>query len=210
MRQSTDTQRGRRVAAFVVGTILIASACGNASESGIEKLIEEQSGGDVDVDLDSDGGFSVQTEDGSMTIDENGNFVVTDENGETITGQANDDEGGFSVESEDGEFTTGATTELPDEWPQDVPEPDGLAISSATVIGGGEALSVTVSGTVEGSEFVDSYGSALESTGFPQESTFESGDMINRTFVGEAWTIGISFVGDGTDDQVTVTVFSTS
>ena len=58
------------------GLVVGLTACGNATESGIEQLIESQGGGDVDLDLDGDGGFSVQTEEGGMTIDEDGNLSL--------------------------------------------------------------------------------------------------------------------------------------
>ena len=190
--------------------VVLASACSNAAETGVEKLIEEQGGGDVDLDLDGDGGFSIQTEDGSMTIDEDGNFVVTDENGETITGQAGDEEGEFNIESEDGSFSAGATTDLPDEWPQDIPEPDGLAITSATVIGSDTEQAITVTGSVEGEGFIDSYGEVLESAGFNQDSTYESGDTINRVYSNDQWTIGAVYFGDSSENQVTISIYSTS
>lgn len=201
----------RRVLGAVVAmTAVVATSCSDAAESGIENLIESQGGGDVDLDLDGDGGFSVQTEDGSMTIDEDGNFVITDENGETITGQAGEEDGEFNVESEDGSFSAGSTTEIPDEWPSEIPEPDGLAISSATVIGSSTDQAITVSGSVGGPEFTESYGDALESAGYTQESTFESGDTINRVYMNDAWTIGVVYFGDGSENQVTVSIYSSS
>ena len=194
--------------AAVVAGITFLAGCGDSAENGIEEAIERQSGGDVDVDLDSDGGFSIQTEDGSMTIDEDGNFVITDDNGETITGQAGADDGEFNVESDDGSFSAGATTELPDDWPTAIPEPDGLAVSGASVIGSDTERVITVSGSVDGDGFVDSYGTALESAGFTQDSTFESGDTVNRVYSNGDWNVGIVFFGDASEDQVTVTIYS--
>jgi flagellar basal body rod protein FlgG len=101
-RDSATIQITRSLA-IGAGIALLAASCGGGAESGIEKLIEQQSG--ADVDLDSDGGFSVQTEEGAgMTIDEDGNFVITDENGEVITGNA-DEDGNFTIESEEGTIT---------------------------------------------------------------------------------------------------------
>jgi len=188
--------------------VLGLTACGNATESGIEQLIESQGGGDVDLDLDGDGGFSVQTEEGGMTIDEDGNFVITDADGSVITGDVDADGGGINVESEDGSFSAGATTELPDAWPDEIPEPDGLAISSASVIGSGTEQAITVSGSVDGDEFVDSYGAALGSAGFEEESTFSSNGTINNVYTNGTWTVGIVYFADAADNQVTVSVYS--
>jgi flagellar basal body rod protein FlgG len=102
--RDSATIRITRSLAFGAGIALVAASCGGSTESGIEELIEQQGGGDVDLDLDRDGGFSIQTEEGGMTIDEDGNFVITGEDGEVITGNA-DDEGNFTVESEDGTIT---------------------------------------------------------------------------------------------------------
>ncbi len=101
------------------GFALAFSACGDAAESGLEQLVESQGGGDVDLDVDGDGdgGFSMQTEEGGMTIDEDGNFIITDADGSVVTGNADAESGELTVESEDGSFSSGATTELPEEWP---------------------------------------------------------------------------------------------
>ena len=186
------------------------AGCGNASETGIEKLIESQGGGDVDLDLDNDGGFSVQTEEGGMSIDEDGNFVVTDGDGSVVTGNANSETGEFVVESEDGSFSSGSTTELPEEWPSDIPEPDGLAISSATVIGSDNEQAITVTGNVDSVDFVDSYARALESAGLDEVSTFKSDGTVNNVYSNDQWTVGVLYFGDESTDQLTVSVYSNS
>jgi len=190
------------------GFALALTACGGATESGIEQLIESQGGGDVDLDLDGDGGFSVQTEEGGMTIDEDGNFVITDADGSVVTGEVDTESGGVNIESEDGSFSSGTTTELPDEWPGEIPEPSGLAIASASVIGSDTEQAITVSGTVDSDGFVESYADALTSAGFDETSTFTSNDTINNAYTNDQWTVGIVFFGEGSDNQVTVTVYS--
>ena len=190
------------------GFALAFSACGDAAESGIEQLVESQGGGDVDLDVDGDGGFSMQTEEGGMTIDEDGNFIITDADGSVVTGNADAESGGLTVESEGGSFSSGATTELPEEWPGDVPEPDGLEIASATVIGSDTEQSITVSGSVDGDGFVDSYAGALESAGFNEDSTFKSDGTINNVYSNDEWTVGLIYFGDQSDNQVNISVFT--
>lgn len=193
------------------GLALALSSCGDAAETGIEQLIESQGGGNVDLDLDGDGGFSMQTEEGGMTIDEDGNFIITDAEGNVVTGGADAETGEFNVESEDGSFSTGSTTELPEQWPSDVPEPNGLSIASATVIGSDTEQTISVGGTVSGGEeFVDSYASALESAGFSQDSSFTAEDTINNTYSNDQWAVNVGFFGESGDNQVTITVFSNS
>lgn len=194
-------------ALVLVAGATVLTACGDSGEQGVEELIEQQSGGDVDINTD-DGGIAIQTEDGSMTIDEDGNFVVTDENGETITGNADSDDGSMTVEGEDGSFSGGATTELPDEWPSDVPAPDGLTIASAFVVSDTGSDAITVSGTVDGEEFLDDYGSQLEDAGFDSTSEFKSDGTANRVYSNDAWTVGINYVEDESGNQVTISVFA--
>lgn len=190
------------------GFALVLAACGDSTETGIEQLIESQGGGDVDLDLDGDGGFSVQTEEGGMSIDEDGNFVITDADGSVVTGDVDAESGEFNVQTEDGSFSSGATTELPDDWPGEIPEPNGLAIASASVIGSDTEQAITVSGTVDGEGFVESYASALTSAGFEETSTFTADGTINNVYTSDRWTVGILFFGDSDENQATVTVYS--
>ena len=201
------TIRVSRGLLVLVAGATVLTACGDSSETGVEKLIEEQSGGDVDINTD-DGGIAIQTEDGSMTVDEDGNFVVTDENGETITGNADSGDGSMTVEGEDGSFSGGATTELPDEWPSDVPAPDGLTIASAFVVSDTGSDAISVSGTVDGEDFLDDYGSQLEDAGFESTSEFKAEGTANRVYSSDTWTVGISYVEDESGNQVTISVYA--
>jgi hypothetical protein len=143
-----------------------------------------------------------------MTVDENGNFVITAENGETITGSADGEDGSMSVEGEDGSFSGGATTELPDEWPSDVPTPDGLAIASAFVVSETGSDAITVSGTVDGEDFLDEYGAQLEDAGFESTSEFKADGTANRVYSSDVWTVGLNYVEDESGNQVTISLYS--
>jgi hypothetical protein len=189
------------------GFALVLSSCDSATETGLEKLIESQGGGDVDLDLGGDG-FSIETEDGRMTVDADGNFVVSDADGNVVTGEADPETGEVVVESEDGSFSTGSTTELPEEWPSDVPEPNGLSIANATVIGSDTERTISVGGSASGAEFVESYASALQSAGFTEDSSFTADDTINNSYSNANWMVNVGFFGDADENQVTITVFS--
>jgi hypothetical protein len=201
--------RRPQITLAAVGIVIALSACGDATESGVEQLVESQGGGDVDLDLDGDGGFAVQTEEGGMSIDEDGNFVITDADGSVVTGNADSDTGGFTAESEDGSFRIDASGEIPEEWPSDVPSPEGIEGASSTVTQSTTDLAITVTGQA-GQSFVDAYGSTLEDNGFEQASNFESDANITRVFENETWTVSINSFPDGDTSQVAVSLFPSS
>jgi hypothetical protein len=207
MRRTSSPTRTVVTLAAVGAMALALTGCGNATESGIEQLIESQGGGDVDLDLGDNGGFSVQTEEGGMSIDEDGNFVVTDESGSVVTGNVGaEGDGGFSAESADGSFRVDVSGEIPDEWPNDVPQPEGIEGASATVTESPTELAITITGEADES-FVDDYGSALESAGYERTSNFESDANITRVYENETWAVSVNvFPGDATT-QVAVSLF---
>ena len=191
----------------VLAGVLALTACGDSAETGIEQLIESQGGGDVDLDLDTDGGISVQTEEGGMTMDEDGNFVITDENGDVVSGNVDVDGDGVTVESEDGTFSSGSGSELPDTWPGDVPEPGGLEIMSSSTMSDGDSEGFVVIGAV-GADFLDRYASELEGAGFELESEFTAESMAEQSYTDGTWGVGVAVFEDGDDIQATITVFT--
>jgi len=196
----------RALTVVAVGLVAL-TACGDSAENGIEQLIESQGGGDVDLDLDTDGGISIQTEEGGMTMDEDGNFVITDENGDVVSGNVDVDGDGVTVESEDGSFSSGSGSELPDTWPGAVPEPDGLAVLSSSTMSDGDTDGFVVIGNV-GADFLDEYTSALQAAGFELESEFSAEAMDERGYTNGTWNVGIAVFETGNDAQATITVFT--
>jgi flagellar basal body rod protein FlgG len=224
------TIRITRSLAFGAGIALVAASCGGSTESGIEELIEQQGGGDVDLDLDRDGGFSIQTEEGGMTIDEDGNFVITGEDGEVITGNADDEgnftvesedgtitgseeDGEFSVEGEDGSLTISSGEEMPSEWPSDIPQPDHFLIATSSVIGTGDDILIGLVGETsqDVADFVEDYGDALISAGFEQASSFESDGSILRLYTNDTWDVSVTaFEGIEGEPQISINLIQSS
>jgi hypothetical protein len=194
------------------GLALSATACGNAAESGLEQLIESQGGGDVDLDLNSDGGFSMQTEEGGMSIDEDGNFVITDASGSVVSGSADVDSGEFNIETEDGSFSSSTSNELPDDWPSEVPRPDGLLITSVAAVSSPEGNTFQVSGTVTNIEsFVSGYVAQLESMGFSSDFAvdYQGEESWAAVFEGPYGVVLNVVAYDDGDSSVGVMVFPT-
>ena len=222
---TTARSRTARAIALGAGVAALTAACSSATEEGIEQLIESQSGGDVEIDLD-DGGFSFESDEGSFAIDEDGNFVVEGEDGEVVTGQANDDgftvegeygvadfsidgkDGDIVVETEDGSFEFNEGSEIPDEWPSDVPVPENLAVTSSSFIGDDTTNQSTVTGDIDGSpvEYAEAYGARLIGQGFEETGVFTSGDDVTATYMSDAYTVGINGIGSTDASFVTITV----
>jgi hypothetical protein len=178
---------------LLIGLPFVAVGCGDsASEDGLEQIIESQASGDVEVDLGNDGGLSFETADGDVVIDEDGSFTVTGDDGEVITGQ-DDGDGGFSLEGESGNFTVNQGSEIPAEWPEDVPRPVGLTITSSSVIDSPQGANVTISGSIDdAAAFVAAYTSTLEAAGFATDSEYDSDGAVSALLSGDGWQVSVA------------------
>ena len=255
---TTTTARTRIAVRVLAVTAAAATAtgCGNlidratekAVEEGVERAIEADSGGDVEIDFD-DNGISVESDEGDFTlsadedgvqiegtdadgndftvdadeggvdieggdtsgsfeVDEDGGFTITDEDGEVVTGQT-DDDGSFTIEGEDGESVFNSGPGVPEQWPDDVPVPEGLTDVNGTYFAENDLVSTTLIG--RSSDPVDQvfadYTGQLEDAGFEQESSFTQGDeAANAVYVQGQRRVSVtvtSFEG-GTDIAVAI------
>jgi major membrane immunogen (membrane-anchored lipoprotein) len=226
--QRRTGRNGRRTVALGLAgaSVALLAACGSSTEQGIEELIESQSGEDVDINLE-DGSFSVESEDGTFSVDEDGNFTVEGADGETITGQADGDgnftvegadgetivgesdgEGDFSMESEDGSFSVDSSGEIPESWPAEVPVPDDFDVGSASVIESPDGSLITANGTssLDNEAFVAAYGAALESAGFDKLGEFSGDGSVSASYEGAEWSVAIAGT-IGTSDNISISVF---
>ncbi len=222
-----------------VAACLAFSACGaiaeKITEEGAERIIEAESGEDIELDFDSgDGSFSIETEEGGFSLDEDGNFVVTDQDGSVFTGSASDDQlvvldedgnpvlnvngdgsgGEILVQGNDGESVYRVVTEIPAEWPSQVPLPEGLDVEGGSYVAAeGETL-ITVIGTPPGSavDYVDSWLASVASSGFTETGRFDqSADgstTAQRSYENNFWTININGYDSGDDNVVSISVMS--
>lgn len=207
----------------VLGLAAVGCSGEDAAESIIENAIESESGENVDIDLGdlTDGdGFSIDTGEGSMSVDEDGNFVITDENGEVITGDVNmdgsgidissddgsfsmesDDEGNVTFETDEGTISGGTATEIPEEWPDGVPEPTGFEIESATQFSDGSMANVSIIGASgDGEAWVTQYGESLLAAGFTELSKIETAESLLVGYEMGPLNVNLQTVdnGDGT------------
>jgi hypothetical protein len=193
-------------------------ALGALLGGGLEELIEEQAGVDIEV---TDDGVSVESEDGSLTVDDDGNFTIVDADGEETTGSLDltgDGTAGVAVEGEDGSVRVDTGEELPEEWPDDVPRPADVHVRSAMTLdqdgsedgsdGGADGLSIVVTGSVEAAPgtWATEYGDTLEAAGFTEEASTRSGRNVNATYSDGTWKVAVIATDISDDTTVSITL----
>jgi hypothetical protein len=177
--------------------------------SALEEVIEKALDGDIDIEFGEDG-FSVESEDGSLSIDGDGTFTVVDEDGDETTGEIDiDADGGdLSIDGQDAgvEFSTGS--ELPADWPSDVPVPDGIAITSSTSLDEDGAASIILTGTSSGDPvgWANAYGEQLQDAGFNEESRFVADDDVTAFYLDDTWNVAVIATGASGSTSVSVSV----
>jgi hypothetical protein len=193
------TQTTQRIGAVAVGSLLALSisGCSQLAEEAVEQAIENESGGDVEIDFDGD--------DGSLSI--------TGENGEEVNVEIDEDGGSssFSGTDEEGntfEMTTGQG--VPDDWPDDIPVPPGDAVSSTVMINNGERIITIITEVDDVAGANEDYVDQLSDAGFEIGSTssFEN-DGNSSAFTemtNDAWSVQINSTSDGTNDQMFVSI----
>ena len=223
-----------------VAACLAFSACGaiaeKVTEEGAERIIESESGGDVEIDFDSDdGSFSVQTEDGSFAVDDDGSFVVTGEDGEVLSGSASDDglivldesgdpvlnvsgdgdEGEISIQGENGEDVYKVVTDVPDEWPSDVPRPEALTVDAGSYASAdGETLMTLIGAPNNGDSvtYTENYGAALVAAGLTETGRFDSSSdgatNAQRTYENIGWVVNVSGYVDESTNSISISLVS--
>jgi len=128
--------RARMLAAGAV-LMLLVSACGNVAETVAEQVIENQSGGDVNIAND---GSSMQV------TDEDGNTVdFTSTDGKVVV-TGTDDEGNESTIEVGG-------TEVPADFP--MPIPDGAEVTNVSTIDTPEGSSTFVTFEIDPGDTAD-------------------------------------------------------
>lgn len=167
-----------RTAAFTFTLAALLAGCGaavdkvteSAADKAVEQMIESSTDENVEIDRDGDS-MRIETEDGVMTVDADGNMVI---------------------ESDDGTMTVENGESLPDGFP-DIPMPDDLTIEATSRINDAETEVFSVSGLVDrdAKEAFDAQVAALEDAGFTID--FRNDSTADGEFYGSAMASG----GDG-------------
>ncbi len=221
-----------------VAACLAFSACGaiaeKVTEEGAERILEAETGEDVELDFDSgDGSFSLQTEDGSFAIDEDGSFVVTDENGSVFSGSASEDglvvmdedgnpvvnvsgdgeTGEISIQGENGADVYRVVTEVPAEWPNDVPRPEALTVDAGSYASADGETGMTLIGAPNNGDavsYTENYSTALMAAGLTETGRFDTSadgaTTAQRTYENDGWTISVSGFVDDANNSISITL----
>jgi hypothetical protein len=208
-------KRTTTAATLLAGAALVLTACGDSSpsEGAIEEILEDATGEDADIDL-SDGEIRVQTEEGEVKIDideDDGSFEMSVDGSQVVDAEFDEDgEGSMEISGEEGEGSIDVSTgsgELPDEWPSEIPQPDGITIEGSSTFSSGDEFVTSVQGTAS-PEWIESYGASVESAGFSQSSRMETQESLNLFYEGNGWAITV-FGADGGDGTWDVVVSAT-
>lgn len=216
------------------------SACGaiveKVTEEGAERILEAETGEDVELDFDSgDGSFSLQTEEGGFAIDEDGSFIVTDENGSVFSGSASEDglvvmdgdgnpvvnvsgdgnSGEISIQGESGEDVYRVVTDIPAEWPNAIPRPDGLTVDAGSYASAdGETLVTLIGAPNKGDavEYAEKYSAALLAAGLTETGRFDSASNgstnAQRSYESGEWVVNVSGYVDDSTSAISISLVS--
>ncbi len=168
-----------------------------ADEDGVQIEGSDADGGDFSLDADADG-IELESDDGtgSLDIDQDGGFTVTGEDGEVFSGDVDTegDDVGFTVEGEDGDAVFSSAEGIPEQWPTDIPRPEGLSDVTGTFFSEGDDLTIIATGTTTGdlADVFDAYTDALVGAGFEEESRFSQDGTAGGSYVRGDTTVSVT------------------
>ena len=232
--QTAHKVRNNRTTAWAgagLALVMAFSGCGAIAEKATERAFEEaleagiesDSGEKVEIDLDAgNGSFSISGEDGeefSIDFDEEEGTVSMNADGEEVVMSVDEEEGTVTIEGEgdDGEtsFQLGGT-ELPEQWPNWMPEVDGEVLSTSQIGSDDDGWFMSAAwgsteSTTAGSDVVEQ----LKSNGFSEAhrgtNSFDGVDMESWTLTSDEFQVLVAeHSGDNTDFSMAVTITSVS
>jgi hypothetical protein len=202
---------GKRTAGIVLilGLGVVLSACSgeDIAEKAIEQQLEAEGDGDVDVDIDEDGGISIQGPDGSTVInidEDGGNIEIGGEDGANMVIEGTGDDAEIRIEGSDGE-TFISNTQLPDNFPSEVPIPDGIEIQLGQTSSTPDGDMFLIAGLTDADfgEVADQYMAQLEGAGFTQQALTTTPEGSFYTYGNDVFILSGSVAPDSTDNSMT-------
>ena len=153
-------------------------------------------GNDFSVDAD-EGGINAESDDGTFDLDSDGTFTATDADGDVTSGGVSTDGDGvqFTVQREHGDAVFSSSEGIPEQWPSDVPRPEGLEEVLGTYIAdaGDENVVVTGSTSDSAQDAFDDYAKRLVDDGFTEDSKLSQGtEFFSATFNKGDMTVSVT------------------
>lgn len=190
------------------------------AENAIENACENE-GTECNVDLDGDS-IQFETEDGTMTIDENGNAQIVGADGQVVNVDADDngdmtvtdasgsvvveqDGDTMTISGEDGDATFSSGGDLPAEFPSDIELPEGSTVSGSSVMGdpasGGMVIvTVTVPGDLE--SVSEAAVAGIAAAGYTETARTQTAEGGYYAFERDAMVVNLITALDGTAGTV--------
>ena len=143
----------------------------------------------------ADGETTIVTEDGTVTIDENG------------------EEGSITIDSSEGSMTISGETggELPESWPSVVAVPEGGTITASAALTGEEqgwTVSLSYANTTA-EDLTAEVTANLEGEGFSQQTEVNTGDGAMGTYTGNGYAVTAMSGQDDSEVTLVLTVAET-
>lgn len=212
-RESEVSTVKKSQAMVVIGVVAVASSCSGAdiAEKVAENRIEAEGGEDVDIDFNDDG-VSVKTPDGEFTIqaDDDGNFSIEadgEADGESFS--IDSENGETVIETEDGTSVITQSADLPDDFPSQIPVPDGIVIQFAQTSETGQGTGYVFAATSDRpmDDLLDEVASGLEENGFERQQLTETPTGSMLVYQGSNYNVVATFTaGDGEPSGFQMTV----
>lgn len=191
----------KAAAALIVALAVTVAACSggddDATDQALADLLDEL---DVSVPEDIDLGEYVgeDIDLGEVTDADDFERLIEEESGGEVVAEISD--GMLSVEPADERRSDEndadvfeAPPEFPEDWPEDVPRPEGIDMQSSVDTEGSADFTAGVSGAVDQSptEWADAYLALLVDAGFTEQERFGSENDVSAVYESEAWTIRV-------------------
>ena len=219
-----------RVGLAIVALGLTGAGCAEKIGEGIaERAIENacrEDGQECNVDIDGDS-VQLQTEDGAMSVDENGNAVIVGADGQTINVNGDDDgnmtitdgagsvvvqQNGDSVTmtGEDGDAVFSSAGEVPAAFPSAIAIPSGATVSGSSVVGdlttpgGFVMLYLSVPGDL--AAVTGEAAAGIEAAGYTAQSKTDTPNGSLYTYSGNGQVVTLSTNPDNGNVVVAYTV----
>jgi hypothetical protein len=141
-----------------------------------------------------------------------GDSVTIEKDGESV--EVDRDGGSVSFKSDDGDASTtvGDDAKVPEDWPDDVPLPDGGKVAVATQVerDGKQTFHLTYKVSDDADDVIADYGDALKDGGFTldNESSWSGGSGSVGVFeaTGHGWKVTVLTIGSSDANSLSIQV----